>query len=260
MLRAPSWLHCRVLGVLLALGCSSNKAIAPELEGGDPDIVRPLPGEPLLKKLPGPMLGPYDSYSDALIAACNKIFTKPHASAGQKDHPQFDVRWRVSSEYCAWLYYTPDEKYVVSKLTDQTLVDPALRSHQCVLPSIVEDKRYPPGSIKHIYALHNHLYDDRVSNQDIRFIVAEAREHGFESETKDGRLKLSIVAFLANDFENPSCDGFYQYIPATHQILKWTRAQGGWLCKQTHLVQWLDDDSRVSVEETNEPCSRKSNP
>lgn len=74
------------------------------------------------------MLGPFDSYGDALIAACNKILSKPHATAGRKDHPHFEMRWRVSSEYYAWIYYTPDDKYVVSKLTDQTHVDPALRS------------------------------------------------------------------------------------------------------------------------------------
>jgi hypothetical protein len=233
----PSW------GLLLALasGCSSPKVMAPELALGDPDVVRPPPGGPLLETLPGGMLGPYHLYSQALIAACNKILTKPHASAGRKEHPQFDVRWRVSSEYCAWMYYTPDGEYVVSKLTDQTRVDPALRSKQCILPSLVDDQRYPRNSIEYVYALHNHLYDDRISDNDIKFIVAEAREHAFEVETKDGKLKVSIVAFFANDFENPTCDGFYQYIPATNQILKWTREQAKWSCMQTHTVSWWND-------------------
>jgi hypothetical protein len=206
------------------------------------------------------MLGPFDSYQDALIAACNKIVRKPHATAGRKDHPQFQVRWRVSSEYCAWLYYTPDDKYSVSKLTDQTLEDPALRSKQCFLPSIVDDQRYPAGSIKYVYALHNHLYDDRISERDIKFIVGEAGEHAVEVKTKNGALQISMVAFLANDFENPTCDGFYQYIVATSQILKWSNTQGRWDCRQTHLVVWSKDYSSFSVEEKDAPCVRKSNP
>jgi hypothetical protein len=260
MLRGSPWSQCRVLAVLLALGCSSPKAFAPDPEVGDPDVVRPPPGGPLLKRIPGPMLGPFESYQNALIAACNKIIAKPHATAGRKDHPQFDVRWRVSSEYCAWMYYTPDKKYVISKLTDQALEDPALRSKQCILPPAVDDPRYPPESIRYVYALHNHLYDDRISNLDIRYIVTEAGEHGVEVETKDGRLRISMVAFVANDFESPSCDGFYQYIPATNQMLKWSHVQGRWDCKQTHRVIWWADYSEFSVEEVDEPCVRKGNP
>ncbi|HVG62589.1 MAG TPA: hypothetical protein VNA24_28755 [Hyalangium sp.] len=213
-----------------------------------------------MEKIPGPMLGPFDSDGDALIAACNKIFSKPHASAGRKDHPQFEVRWRVSNEYCAWMYYTPDDKYVISKLTDQTHVDPALRSKHCVLPPNVEDPRYPPDSLKYIFALHNHLYDDRISNLDINWIVNRGLEHGFEAETRHGKARLSIVAFLANDFEHPACDGFYQYIPATHQILKWTHEQGKWECWQTHVVAWRDGYERFAVEEANRPCPKRKSP
>ena len=210
-----------------------------------------------MKKIPGPMLGPFEAPEDGLLAACNKILSKPHATAGRADHPHFEMRWRVSSEYCAWMYYTPDDKYVVSKLTDQTHVDPALRSKQCVLPRSVEDPRFPPGSVKYIFALHNHLYDDRVSTLDIEWIVNRALEHGFEAETKHGKIKLSMVAFFSNDFEKPTCDGFYQYIPATHQILKWTHEQGRWECRQTHLVAWSDDFVPF-VKEADAPCERRS--
>jgi hypothetical protein len=239
--------------VLVVLACSTPQGSAPELGIGDPDIVRPPPGSKL-EKIPGPMMGPFDSYRDALIAACDRILAKPHATAGRRDHPQFDVRWRVSSEYCAWMYYTPDEKYVVSKLTDQTFEDPALRSKHCSLPPTVDDSRFPPESIKYVFAMHNHLFDDRVSDRDIKFIVGEAREHGFEVETRHGKILLSVIAFFANDFEKPACDGFYQYIPATHQILKWTRAQEKWDCQQTHLVTWYNGDKDFSVEETQMSC------
>jgi hypothetical protein len=167
---------------------------------------------------------------------------------------------RSGGEYCAWMYYNPDDKYMISKLTDQTHVDPALRSKQCILPPNVEDQRFAPDSIKYIFALHNHLYDDRVSRRDIEFIVGQATEHAFEVETRHGKIKLSIVAFFSTDFEKPTCDGFYQYIPATHQILKWTREQDKWDCKQTHVVVWSDDYSVPSVKETDAPCMRRGEP
>jgi hypothetical protein len=260
MHRESPWSQCRALVALLVLGCSIPQGSAPGPGSGDPDIVRPPLGGPPLKKLPGPMLGPFESPQDGLLAACNRILSKPHATAGRKDHPQFEVRWRVSSEYCAWMYYTPDDKYLISKLTDQAFADPALRSKQCILPPSVEDQRFQPGSIKYIFALHNHLYDDRISDPDINYTVSRALEHGFEAETKHGKIKLSIVAFFSNDFEKPTCDGFYQYIPATHQILKWTHAQGDWNCWQTHSVAWQDDYTRFSIEEADTPCSKRETP
>lgn len=213
-----------------------------------------------MEKIPGPMLGPFESPEDGLLAACTKILSKPHATAGRKDHPHFKERWRVSSEYCAWIYYTPDDKFVISKLTDQTQVDPTLRSKRCILPPYVEDQRFPPGSIKYVVALHNHLYDDKVSRRDIEFIVDQGVEHGFEAETKQGRIVLSVVAFFSNDFEKPMCDGFYQYFPATHQIWKWAHGEDGWECRQTHLVVWSDDYSVPYVKEADAPCARRGAP
>jgi hypothetical protein len=221
-----SWTH---LLWLLACGCSQPKLI-------DPDIVRPEPGKPFLEKLPGPMLGSFESYSDALLAACRKIMTKPNAVAGKREDQNFDTYWRVSSEYCAWMYYTPDHKYVISKLTDQSEIDPAHRTKSCFLPSLVEDQRYPADRIGYIYALHNHPQGSSISEKDIRFIVSEAVEHGFETATKDGPLRLSIVAFFSNRVSPPRCDGFHQYIPATNQVLRWTKTQGRWDCEQTGLV------------------------
>lgn len=260
MLRGKQGWQCGVWGALLILGCSLPKAFTPDAEAADPDVVRPPPGGPRLEKIPGPMLGPFDFYQDALIAACNKIVKKPHATAGRKDHPQFDVRWRVSTEYCAWMYYMPDGKYRVSKLTDQTDLDPSLRARKCKLPSWVEDSSYPLNGVQYIFALHNHLYDDRISDDDIGYIVLEAGKHSVSAETKDGKLWISIVAFLANDFEKPSCDGFYLYTPAYNQIEKWTNVQGRWICARTHIVSWPEDLESPFVEEAPGPCMSKSAP
>jgi hypothetical protein len=98
-------------------GCASPRI--------DPDIVRPAPGAPLLKSIPG-ALASFDSYNEALFATCQRILEKPNASAGRQppntalreEQDGFNLRWRISTEYCAWMYYTPDGKYVVSKLTD----------------------------------------------------------------------------------------------------------------------------------------------
>src|SRR5690606_28980440 len=63
---------------------------------------------------PMPGFGPFDSFADALIAACPLILSLPRATAGRRDEQGFNVRWRVSAEYCAWMYYTPDDKYEMS--------------------------------------------------------------------------------------------------------------------------------------------------
>ena len=242
-----------ILG-LLGMGCSPPKPI----EG----VVRPKPGEPLLKSLPGPMpdFGPFDSFSDALLAACPLILSKPNATAGRVGDQDFRLRWRISSEYCAWLYYTPEHKYEMSMLTDQHKLDVLYGKKSCVLPSYVEDSRYPPGNLKYIFALHNHPYGSALSVDDIRFIVSEGARHGFENTTKDGDLRLSIIAFFSSRLTPPSCDGFHQYVPGTHQILKWTRASDRWRCEQTGLVDWKDDGSNFSIKELNIPCAGESAP
>jgi hypothetical protein len=204
------------------------------------------------------MLGPFDSYSDALLAACRKILTKPYASAGRQDHQEASTFWRVSSEYCAWVYYTPDDAYMVSKLTDQSWVDPLHRSKNCLLPSHVEDARYPPGSIQYIYALHNHPYGGALSRSDIRFIVGEGTVHGFEARTKEGVVRLSIIAFFSYGATAPACDGFHQYVPVTGQLMMWTQEQGRWRCEQTGHVVWNDDGTDFYVKETRGPCFKET--
>lgn len=238
--------------LLTAWGCSSQRNI-------DPDIVRPAPGAPFLEKIPGPMLGPFTSYSDALMAACNKILRKPAATTGREDQHDFATRWRYATEYCAWIYYTPDRKYVVSKLTDQSRVDPALRYKACLLPSVVEDPRYPPDSIKYIYALHNHPYPHTLSDKDIEFIAEQGEMHGLTADTKDGPLRLSIIAFFSNKTVEPTCDGFHQYIPISGHIRTWTRTPRQWECRQTGLVRWLNQ-TEFSVERFDRPCASEDAP
>jgi len=153
------------------------------------------------------------------------------------------------------MYYTPDNKYEISLLTDQSLPDP-MGAKRCSLPSFVEDRRYPAESIQYIVVIHNHTFDNRISDRDIYFIVEQGQLHGFEPKSKDGNPRLSVVAFFSNEHENPSCDGFYTYTPYVGKILKWTRDGRKWSCTQTHIVKWLTSDSSnvPSVMEEEAPC------
>jgi hypothetical protein len=259
-----------ILTAAAVLGCSSSKTLAPDPEEVDADIVRPPPGGPLLESIPGPMLGPFDSHSEALLAACRKIFTKPHSSAGRNPPPSalreeqeaFRLRRRVATEYCAWMYYTPANQYEISLLTDQTKPDATGDDKHCSLPFIVVDRRYPPESIQYIVVLHNHTFDNQLSPNDIKFVIGQGIIHGFEPKSKDGNPRLSVVAFFSNEYENPTCDGYYAYSPYTGKILKWTRDGRRWSCTQTHLVQWSGNDSldKPIIKEESAPCSKMDAP
>jgi hypothetical protein len=65
----------------------------------------------------------------------------------------------------------------------------------------------------------------------MRFIEAMASIHEWVITTRNhGQVLLSIVAFFSRskDAGAPTCDGFYQYIPATRSMVRWTRMQGKW--------------------------------
>jgi hypothetical protein len=135
--------------VLLECACSPRKPI--------PGVVQPGLGE-TLASVPGPMpgVGPFNKFSDALMAACPVILSKPHATSGRPTDENFKLRWTLSQEYCAWIYYTPD--------------------------------------------------------------------HNSKSA----------------DLENPTCDGFFQYIPGTGELLRWANTGGTWAHEITGKVVWTD--------------------
>ncbi|MBN9685303.1 hypothetical protein JYJ93_22925 [Corallococcus sp. NCSPR001] len=190
-----------------------------------------------------PAFGPFDSFSDALQAACPLILGKPQATAGRPTGQNFQLRWRLSREYCAWLYYTPDRKYEMSMLAAGAMHDDP-QKRTCDLPSSVDDARYAPNSLGYVFVLHNHPYDNVLSDRDIRFIVDMAIEHGVSVKTHAGEIPLSIVAFfsLSDGLEHPPCDGFFQYIPATGELLRWLRGDDGWGRQIIGRVEWLDGE------------------
>jgi hypothetical protein len=258
-----------VYSLVFFWGCASAGTAVSAGEMADPDIVPLPPGETRLEKLSGPMLKPFDSYAEAVTAACERIFQKPRSSAGRKPAPTalreeqvaFQLRWQVATEYCGWLYYTPDGKYEISRLTAQGRTDPTGRSKSCLTPSEVMDARYPAGSIQYIFVLHGHPFDTPISEDDIRFIEYQGSIHGFNPRTKDGELRISIVAGFSNDDGSPSCDGFYLYSAQTRRILKWSRSGSHWTCEQTHAVAWHDYGSLdLEIRDEKAPCAGKGTP
>ncbi|WP_244222130.1 hypothetical protein [Corallococcus exercitus] len=231
----PAWLL--VVGLGLVSGCSAPR----EVEG----VWRPGPGASP-EHIPGPLknFGPFDVAADALSAACPLILSKPNASVVALQEAQPEVALRMATEYCAWLYATPDGRYEMSMLSDSSRPGDAVRGlRSCSLPPFVDDSRYAPDSLKQIFALHNHPFGTRLSARDLRFIESMATVHDWEVLTREGRIRLSIVAFFSRsrDASAPTCDGFYQYVPATREMMLWTRTGGRWKQESHGTVTWLDE-------------------
>ncbi|WP_241758832.1 hypothetical protein [Pyxidicoccus parkwayensis] len=126
--------------------------------------------------------GPFTAYADALKAACPLILSKPYATVSHLQESDPQLARRTATEYCAWLYYTPEDQYEMSMLADQSRPDDLVTGlRSCVLPAFVNDSRYAAGSLKHIFALHNHPFGTRLSAADLRFIEAMANVHEWRS-------------------------------------------------------------------------------
>ncbi|HSP81989.1 MAG TPA: hypothetical protein VLQ93_25940, partial [Myxococcaceae bacterium] len=110
--------------------------------------------------------------------------------------------------------------------------------------------------LKYIFALHNHPFGSTLSKFDIRFIVLAGQEHGFEAETRAGKVRIAVIAFFSNSSQpgRPACDGFFQYVPLTGQLLKWSNTGGRWSCEQTGAVVW-DTPEAFHIEKRAAPCS-----
>lgn len=73
-------------------------------------------------------------------------------------------------------------------------------------------------------------------------IINLAKVHEWVVETRDGRIPIAIVAFFSNSSSSqgaPACDGFYQYVPETRALLRFSRVDGEWIRKKLGKVTWL---------------------
>lgn len=227
-----------LLLALVAWGCVSSPT--------PPGVVRFEPGKiPASLNGPFPALGPFTTSWDALLAACPLILGQRNATAGRTDDTSFPVRWRVSNEYCGWLYYTPDKKYELSYLVESTEPLRANGEKGCRAPAFVDDPRYPPQSLKYLYFLHNHpATPTNLSEEDIAAVAKIARIHGGSVQTEEGSLPVSIVAFISNSHppQSFSCDGFYEYSHGSTEVLKWTPDERGqWQKTQVGTVSWINE-------------------
>jgi hypothetical protein len=242
--------RCMFAILLLAFSCSAPRPI-------DPDIWHPAPSENAGDTVPGPLknFGPFDSFADALKAACPLILSKPNASVVHLLGRDRQLASRVSTEYCAWLYYTPENKYELSMLTDLSEPGDDLNGEiSCTLPTNVDDPRYPPGTIKYIFCVHNHPLSGEISKKDISFAAAMANAHGLIATAQGRQVPLAVIAFFSNspDGEKPTCDGFYQYIPATRELLKWSNVSGVWRRDKYGTVLWTSPtDFTIQRDQTN---------
>lgn len=234
MLRFERLTLLLLVSALSGLACT--RALPPE------GVWRPGPGE-RTDRIPGPIsikdFGPFDSFSRALDATCSLVLSKPNAAVSHI--ADVEVALRSATEYCAWLYYTPSHRYELSMLTDQEEPGDYLhRNVSCLLPWSVDDPRYRPEEIQYIFYIHNHPLSGELSDRDIRLAVEMANVHGWVVETGAGQVPVAIIAFFskAETGEKPTCDGAYQYIPATRELLRWIKAGNAWNRENMGTVVW----------------------
>jgi hypothetical protein len=128
-------------------------------------------------------------------------------------------------------------------LTDVPVPGSSLKGEvSCLLPTNVDDPRYTPSSIKYIFLLHNHPFASELSDKDIYLAAAMANAHGLVAEAGSRRIPLAAIAFFSNsqDAQHPTCDGFYQYIPATQELMKWLTEEGDWRMEKVGTVRWIN--------------------
>ncbi|HVG63830.1 MAG TPA: hypothetical protein VNA24_35020 [Hyalangium sp.] len=239
MLHAPRQRFWRWLLVLVACGCTYPPP---------PGVIRFDPRNPP-RSVKGPIelnFGSYDAYWEALVAACPVVISMPGGNAGRKDSMGFPERWRVSREYCSWLYYTPDQKYEMSMLVEGPPQPPDEQGvRRCKLPVFVEDERYSKGSLKYVYIIHNHPeFPTAISEFDFGMLALARKIHGESVETREGRIPIGIVAYFAKSYDPAPtrCEGFLEYKFGSNEVLKWTpNDQGQWHSEVAGTVTWTSE-------------------
>lgn len=203
------------------------------------------------QSIPGPMpkAGPFETYFDALLDACPRMLSLPNAVADRPDSFNYRLYWDVSTEYCAWIYYTPAKMYEMSWIGTNETQDES-RRRNCDLPPYVSDQRYADDDIRYVLAIHSHPVPNELSKGDIGYIIAAGKKHGLAFNNKEGQIRLGIIAFFTRgDRDRVSCDGFFQYAPMTGELLKWSKtAQGEWTSEKEGTVQYRWNDGKLEID------------
>jgi hypothetical protein len=245
---------------VLVSGCSHNASL-PEGVVTIPDAPPQagyeyaLPG-PLRTARPFNTAGPFKSHFEALRYACPILMSLPGAIAKRRatvvQHGAFieERSWDDSTEYCAWIYQTPDGAYELSWIGTNEAQDRS-EYRKCDMPPRVLDARYnddpalaPDRNLTYVFAVHSHPVASLLTRYDIAYIIKLGRSLK-ESFHSMGQFSLGIIAFFSrNEHDKPTCDGFFQYtLPldelqsSTKKIQKWTTdATGAWKMEEVAMA------------------------
>jgi hypothetical protein len=198
----------------------------------------PEPGTEYIVPGPLPQAGSFKTPLDALLYACPRLLSLPDAQSTprtevtRQGNVYIERSWDNSTEYCAWIYATPEGQYEISWIATNELQSRDYLK-KCDLPFRVADPRYaddpeyPDRKIIYVLAIHNHSVPSVLTSGDIAYITNVDR-YIKESLHDNGQADLGIVAFFTPDgHDKASCGGFFQYTLSTNVIQKWTANEDG---------------------------------
>jgi len=221
---------------------------------------RPAPGYEYA--LPAPLKGgPFLTYFDALVHACPRLMSLPGASRHKVELKQLGnvyVQYSRddSTEYCAWIYSTPNSEYEVSLIATPE-VQREGEQRFCSLPRRVIDTRfvdepdYPDRHIKYAIAIHSHPSPRIFTQEDIIYLV-EMERYLQETLHDNGQIRLAMAAFYSReDRDKPACDGFFQYRTSARTIQMWTlNEKGDWQTRDAATVDYRRNPKSGRLEVT----------
>jgi hypothetical protein len=236
---------------LLAIGCAPS--LPPEV------VVIPAERAPSGYEyaLPAPLEGgSFPTYFEALVHACPRLMSLPGASKRKVDLKRLgDVYVQYSqdesTEYCAWIYYTPAGLYETSLIATPEAQNSSSGNRFCTLPRrvidarYVDDPRYPDKHIKYVFAIHSHPSPRIFTKEDIIYLV-ETERYIQETLHDNGEIRLGMAAFFSRgERDEPACDGFFQFSTTSRKVQMWTiDEEGKW---QSHDVATVDYKRNVKT-------------
>jgi hypothetical protein len=150
-----------------------------------------------------------------------------------------------STEYCAWVYYTPASQYEISLIATPEAQAHSSGNRFCDLPRRVLDERYiddpadPDKNIQYAFAIHSHPSPRIFTKEDIIYLV-ETERYFKETVQGGGQTRLGMAAFFSReDRDMPACDGFFLFRTISRQVQMWTVDEHGeWRAKEVATVDY----------------------
>jgi hypothetical protein len=178
------------------------------------------------------------------------LMSLPGASKRKVDMKRFgDVYVQYSrdesTEYCAWIYYTPAGLYETSLIATPEAQNSSSGNRFCNLPRRVIDARYaddpkdPDKRIKYVFAIHSHPSPRIFTKEDIIYLI-ETEQYLQETLHDNGEIKLGMAAFFSReDRDEPACDGFFLFSASSRKVQMWTlNSDGKWQSRDVATVDY----------------------